>query len=154
MTSLARFAVLGFVVAGIGIATAEAGFADGIDPNSLVRYGEDHGVSYEDWVSTDPVSSATIKKIEGGKVTYVTITQTATGTYSTDGMESAHIQYPGVTKPDNSRNRFSFSSWSNGHWSRISTYNGNSYVSVSTYKTHRGQTRTSTCISTASFWYC
>ena len=154
MTSLARFAVLGFVVAGFGIATAEAGFADGIDPNSLVRYGEDHGVSYEDWVSTDPVSTAVVKKIEAGRVSYVTITTTSTGTYSTDGIASPNVQYPGVNEDLGTGNWFYFSSWNNGRWNRFSTYNGNSYVSVSTYKRHNGSTRTSTCISTASYWYC
>ncbi|KKB76530.1 hypothetical protein VW35_17240 [Devosia soli] len=141
-----------FAVGLIGATTAPT-FADGIDPSGLVRYGEQNGVSYEDWVSTEPVSTVTVKKIEAGKVRYVTITQTATGTYSTDGFESAHVQYPGVTKPSNPRNEFTFSSWSHGSWHRISAYNGNSYVSVSTYKTHRGPARTATCVSTIS-WAC
>jgi hypothetical protein len=136
------------------LALASPASADGIDPDSLVRFGQEHGVSYEDWVSTDPVSSAVVKKIEGGKVSYVTITTTSTGTYSTDGFDSPHVQYPGVSDTDSSRTSFSFSSWNNGRWNRFSTYNGNSYVSVSTYKTHRDETRTSTCVSTASFWYC
>lgn len=128
--------------------------ADGFDPSNLLIIGEDKGVTYEDWVSTDPLDTHTVKKIEGGRVSYVTITRTATGTYSTDGLDSPHIQYPGVIEPANPRDRFSFSSWNNGSWTRIKTYSGNSYVSVSTYKTRRGETRTSTCISTASFWYC
>lgn len=129
-------------------------FADGFDPSNLVRFAEDQGVSYEDWVSTEALSTHQIKKIEGGRVSYVTITNTSTGTYSSDGIDSPHVQYPGVIEPTNPRNSFSFSSWSNGRWSRFSTYSGNSYVSVSTYKNRRGETRTSTCISTASFRYC
>ena len=128
--------------------------ADGIDPSKLVRFSDLEGVTHEDWVSTDPVSTAIVKKIEAGRVSYVTITTTATGTYSTDGIESPNVQYPGVYDDLNTRKWFSFSSWSNGSWNRFSTYNGNSYVSVSTYKRHNGTTRTSTCISTASFWYC
>lgn len=138
----------------IGAFLAAPTLADGIDPKGLVRFGDEQGVGYEDWVSTDPISTATVKKIEAGRITYVTITKTATGTYSTDGIESRNVQYPGVIEPDNPRNEFSFSSWSNGRWNRMSTYNGHSYVSVSTYKTRQGQTRTSTCVSTASFWYC
>lgn len=128
--------------------------ADGFDPGNLLIIGEDKGVAYEDWVSTDPIETHQVKKIEAGRVSYVTITRTATGTYSSDGIASPHVQYPGVIEPANPRNRFSFSSWNNGQWTRLKTYDGNSYVSVSTYKTHRGQTRTSACISTASFWYC
>lgn len=129
-------------------------FADGFAGDNLVRFGEDQGVTYDDWVSTDPVSTVTVKKIEGGRLSYVTVTKTATGTYSNDGIASPNVQYPGINERDNALNQFSFSSWSNGHWNRMRTYNGNSYVSVTTYKTHRGQTRTSTCISTASFYYC
>ena len=128
--------------------------ADGFDPSKLLILDEDNGVQYEDWVSTDPLDTQVIKKIEGGRVSYVTIKRTATGTYSSDGIDSPHVQYPGVVEPDNPRNRFSFSSWNNGSWTRLNTYSGNSYVSVSTYKTRRGETRTSTCISTASYWYC
>ena len=128
--------------------------ADGFDPSKLLILDEDNGVRYEDWVSTDPLDTQVIKKIEGGRVSYVTIKRTATGTYSSDGIESPHVQYPGVIEPENPRNRFSFSSWNNGSWTRLKTYSGNSYVSISTYKTHRGETRTSTCISTASIWYC
>jgi hypothetical protein len=128
--------------------------ADGFDPSKLLILDEDNGVRYEDWVSTDPLDTQVIKKIEGGRVSYVTIKRTATGTYSSDGIASPHVQYPGVIEPDNPRNNFSFSSWNNGQWTRLQTYSGNSYVSISTYKTHRGETRTSTCISTASYWYC
>lgn len=128
--------------------------ADGFDPSKLLILDEDNGVRYEDWVSTDPLDTQVIKKIEGGRVSYVTIKRTATGTYSSDGIESPHVQYPGVIEPENPRNRFSFSSWNNGSWTRLKTYSGNSYVSISTYKTRRGETRTSTCISTASYWYC
>lgn len=127
--------------------------ADGFDPSKLLILDEDSGVRYEDWVSTDPIDTQTIKKIEAGRVSYVTVTRTSTGTYSSDGIASPHVQYPGVIEP-NPLNEFSFSSWNNGRWSSFRTYSGNSYVSVSTYRTHRGQTRTSTCISTASFWYC
>jgi hypothetical protein len=127
-------------------------FADGFDPSNLVRFGDDPSVSYEDWVSTEALSTHQIKKIEGGRVSYVTITNTSTGTYSSDGIASPNVQYPGVTDPSNPRNSFSFSSWNNGRWSRISTYSGNSSVSISTYKSRRGET--STCVSTASFRYC
>jgi hypothetical protein len=148
-----RHAFFGLVAGALLLATASAR-ADGFDPDNLVRFGNAQGVTYEDWVSTDPIETHQIKKIEGGNVSYVTVVRTATGTYSTDGFASPHVQYPGVNAPANPRNHFSFSSWNNGRWSSFSTYSGNSYVSVSTHKTHRGETRTSTCVSTASFWYC
>ena len=142
------------LLAGACVLSTNAVQADGFDPSNLVIFNEDSGVTHEDWVSTDPLETHTVKKIEGGRVSYVTITRTSTGTYSSDGIDSVNVQYPGIIVPDNPRNQFSFSSWNNGEWTRLKTYSGNSYVSISTYKTPRGETRTSTCISSARHWYC
>lgn len=58
-----------------------------------------------DWVaepsvSTEVISQSMVKKVGYGHTSYVTISRTATGTYSSDGMASPHIQYPGITKND------------------------------------------------------
>jgi hypothetical protein len=112
-------------------------FADempaGFDTSRLVKFdGRDYEVDYADWVSTDPLSSSTVKKIEGGKVTYVSITTTATGTYSTDGLTSKHVLYPGIdvteVTPDR-RNWVRF--WTNGSWYRFSSRAGNSFLRLS-----------------------
>lgn len=152
MTLPAR--VLSALTAGALMLAAAPVRADGFDPGNLVRFGEAPGVTLEDWVSTDPLETHTVKKIEAGRVSYVSITHTSTGTYSSDGLASPNVQYPGVIEANNPRSGFSFSSWNDGQWTRLKTYSGNSYVSVSTYKTHRGETRTSTCVSTASFLHC
>lgn len=103
----------------------------GFDTSNLVKFDDRHyQVDYEPWVATEPQSTARVKKIEGGNVTYVDISTTATGTYSTDGLTSRHVQYPGISAEEVSRRSFSFSSWSNGRWVSFSTYRGNSYVSV------------------------
>jgi hypothetical protein len=138
----------------LSLATANADGYNGIDASKLLIFNEDLGVAHEDWVSTDPLETHAIKKIEGGRVSYVSVIRTATGTYSSDGIASPNVQYPGIIAPAKPRNQFSFSSWNNGQWTTMSTYNCDSYVSVSTYEPRRGETRTSTCISTASFWYC
>lgn len=94
----------------------------GIDAANLVKFeGRDYAVDYEDWVATEPLSTVRVKKIEAGKVSYVSITTTATGTYSTDAMFSSHVQYPGisVTRAEPDRNFFQY--WSNGRWSAFST---------------------------------
>lgn len=51
---------------------------------------------YEPWVSTDVVSQRTVRKIAFGETTFVTIATTPTGTYSSDGLASPHIRYPGI----------------------------------------------------------
>lgn len=101
----------------------------GVDAASLVKFKDrDYFVGYEDWVATDPLSTTRVKKVEAGKVSYVTITTTATGTYSTDAMFSDHVQYPGieVERADVGRNFFHY--WSNGRWSAFSTGNAGSFA--------------------------
>lgn len=111
-------------------------FADempaGFDTGKLVKFGDrEYDVSYADWVSTDPLSTAQVKKIEAGKVSYVSITTTATGTYSTDSLTSRHVLYPGIeVKEVGARDKF-FAFWSAGQWQGIATRNGNSFVYIS-----------------------
>ncbi len=68
-----------------------------INPDGLVIF-EEHGFRYtvEDWVSLEPTASHTVKKIGYGQVTRVGVATTATGTYSTDGLTSPHVSYPGI----------------------------------------------------------
>lgn len=102
--------------------------APGFDPNELVKFNErQYRVQHEDWVGTEPLSSVRVKKIEGGRVSHVTITTTATGTYSTDAMFSRHVRYAGIAV-DEQRvpNRFWF--WSKNGWSGFSSQVANSFV--------------------------
>ncbi|WEK03023.1 MAG: hypothetical protein P0Y65_12490 [Candidatus Devosia phytovorans] len=120
-------------IAAIGPGVVIETFADeaptvGIDPSKLVRYeGRKYIVDYDASVSTDPISTSQVKKIEGGRVSYVTITTTETGTYSSDAMFSNHVQYPGIdVQPVHSRNHFAY--WTNGHWSGFVTRAANSFI--------------------------
>lgn len=122
------------VLASIGPGVVLSVIADeapsGFDTSNLVRFDDrDYRVAYADWVSTDPLSSSTVKKIEGGKVTYVSITTTATGTYSTDGLTSRHVLYPGIEVDevtDEPRNWLSY--WTDGGWYSFSSRAGNSFI--------------------------
>jgi hypothetical protein len=100
-----------------------------IDPDNLVKFeGRDYVVDYDDWVATDPLSTVRVKKVEAGKVSYVTITTTATGTYSTDAMFSNHVQYPGISVERDSSDTYNrFSYWSRGKWFSFGTAYGDSF---------------------------
>ena len=145
----------GFVVKAFGDEFAAPGF----DPSQLVKFeGTNYLVENEDWVSTTPLSSTRVKKIEMGKVSYVDITTTATGTYSTDAMFSNHIQYPGISVerapwPHN-RNRNHFSFWSNGGWSSFNSKPGNSWFYLNTGAVTLSQLGDVVCIATASVRVC
>lgn len=114
-------------LAAIGPGMVFAAFADeyapgGVDAASLVKFeGRDYTVDYDSWIATDPLSTTRIKKVEAGRVSYVTITTTATGTYSTDAMFSNHVQYPGINVAPDGPSRNVFHYWNNGHWSAFST---------------------------------
>jgi hypothetical protein len=127
-------AICATALAAIGPGAVIDAFADegaiiGIDPSSLVRFEDrDYKVGYEDWVATDPLSTVRVKKVEAGRVSYVTITTTATGTYSTDAMFSRHVQYPGISVEDAEPIQTQFSYWTNGRWSAFRTSNAGSFT--------------------------
>jgi hypothetical protein len=50
----------------------------------------------EPWVSTDVQSRQIVRKIGYGRTEFVDIVTTSTGTYSSDGLASPHIRYPGI----------------------------------------------------------
>lgn len=124
-------------LAGIGPGLVTGAFADemsaGFDTDRLVKFdGRDYQVDYADWVSTDPLSTATVKKIEAGKVTYVSITTTTTGTYSTDGLTSRHVLYPGIDVTEVTPAASNWVSyWTRSGWYGFSSQAGNSFVRLS-----------------------
>lgn len=100
----------------------------GVDASKLVKFEDrDYIVDYEDWVTTDPLSTIRVKKVEAGKVSYVSITTTASGTYSTDAMFSNHVQYPGISVEAAEPDRNFFSYWTNGRWSAFHTGTAGSF---------------------------
>ncbi|MDB5612591.1 MAG: hypothetical protein JWQ22_244 [Devosia sp.] len=120
-------------LAAIGPGMVIEAFADesivGVDASKLVRYeNRDYLVDYDASVSTDALSTTRVKKVEAGKVSYVTITTTATGTYSSDAMFSKHVQYPGIDVQPVHYGPNHFSYWSNGGWSGFVTGSANSFI--------------------------
>ncbi|HEV7276859.1 MAG TPA: hypothetical protein VGN80_11275 [Devosiaceae bacterium] len=47
-------------------------------------------------VSTEVIRSSKVRKIGYGRTSFVTIAETASGTYSSDGLASPHVRYPGI----------------------------------------------------------
>lgn len=127
-------AVCATVISAIGPGMVLEALADefapsGVDAASLVKFeGHDYVVDYDDWVATDPLTAVRVKKVEAGKVSYVTITTTASGTYSTDAMFSNHVQYPGISVTDAEPGRNFFRYWTNGRWSSFSTGTAGSFI--------------------------
>lgn len=155
--SLGAFTATALAAIGPGAvfsAVADEFLPTGIDPDSLVRF-EDRlfDVQHEDWVSTDPLSTARVKKVEAGKVSYVTITTTATGAYSTDAMFSRHVKYPGISVEEVTP-RPRFSTWSDGHWFAIHVPVANSFFYYEAGDISLADWGSDACVSGANFIIC
>jgi len=130
-------AVCATAIAAIGPGYVVDAFADempaGFDTDKLVKFDDrTYEVEYADWVSTDPLSSITVKKIEAGRVSHVSITTTATGTYSTDGLTSKHVLYPGIDVTSVGRGTGTYVRfWTNGDWYSFRSRAGNSFIRLS-----------------------
>lgn len=132
-------AICATAIAAIGPGITIEAFADeaaaGFDPSKLVKYeNRAYSVDYDASVATDPLSTRQIRKVEGGRVSHVTITTTASGTYSSDAMFSRHVQYPGisVTALEAGSNQFAY--WSRGQWSGFVSRGANSFVYASRWR--------------------
>jgi hypothetical protein len=71
-------------------------YGKALDVN-LARFdGEYFAIGTEPGVSLAPQSSVRIRKIGYGQTSFVSVFATPSGTYSTDGLHSPHIRYPGI----------------------------------------------------------
>ena len=117
-------------------ATIEGLFPDVIDPKMFKRYT----FTFDDSVSAEVERSRVVKKIAGGRTSEVTITTTPSGTYSTDGLLSPHIQYPGIDKKLKSggiRRNFWFAASGSSRYGHWTSYSNGSF----TYYSYRVSTR-------------
>ena len=102
------------------VATIEDLFGpDIIDSDAFRKYE----VVIDDTVSTDIVRKRTVSKIGYGRKSTVTVVTTPSGTYSTDGLLSPHVRYPGIeTKRKDSGSDFKFrfsQRTAGGYWSLV-----------------------------------
>ena len=71
--------------------------------------------SVEPSVSQDVLSTQVVRKIEAGKTSFVSVVTTPSGVYSSDGLDSPHVRYPGIHR-DESREFDAVAYLSNGGW--------------------------------------
>jgi hypothetical protein len=72
-------------------------FPKPFDASNLYRAkGKTYAVTAEEGYSLKPISQQIVRKIGYGKTKFVTISTTASGVYSSDGLVSPHIRYPGI----------------------------------------------------------
>ena len=82
----------------------------------------------EDSVSTDILSTETVRKIEAGRTSFVTVATTATGVYSSDGLSSRHVRYPGIHAENRQGGLLAI--LTGGGWAYISPVDAGSFLQV------------------------
>jgi len=69
-----------------------------VDVTHLLKIGDDdYNISAAPSVSLEPTGTVLVRKIGYGSETRVSINTTSSGTYSSDGLASPYVQYPGIT---------------------------------------------------------
>lgn len=96
------------------------------DPDKLMRW------SYyvQPGVSIEPVAETVVRKIAYGHTTFVRVMQTDSGVYSTDGLASPHIQYPGIIKEPKPSAKAGVWYWNDRHWVASAPLSAGSFVSI------------------------
>ena len=96
------------------------------DPDKLMKW------SYyvQPGVSIEPVKETVVRKIAFGRTTFVNVMQTASGVYSTDGLASPHIQYPGIIKEPKPAANAGVWYWHDRHWVASAPLSAGSFVSI------------------------
>jgi hypothetical protein len=90
------------------VATAiEDLFPDTVDPKIFRKYD----ITFDESISTDVSRTQVVTKIGGGRASEVTIVTTPSGTYSTDGVLSPNVRYPGIEKRSKG--------WGDGYWDSV-----------------------------------
>ncbi len=88
-------AVLATTVANGGVFEADD---QGAPLSKLITFNDvPYTVTYSDGVSQEALTSTIVRKVGYGHVTNVKIVTTESGTYSSDGLISPHVLYPGIT---------------------------------------------------------
>ncbi|WP_417580147.1 hypothetical protein [Pelagibacterium sp.] len=89
---------------GAGLASTSTARADGLVSSAppplstLVKFSDrQYEIAYAESVSLEPIASAIVRKVGFGHVWDVNIATTSSGTYSSDGLVSPHVLYPGIS---------------------------------------------------------
>lgn len=98
-----------------------------IDGSQFLKRDAD-GIT-EPWVQSEVLEEVTVRKIGYGRTEFVRIVTTATGTYSSDGLASPHIRYPGIHPSRGYVAAEPFLAlWDGGRWVAIGTAGADSFA--------------------------
>lgn len=98
-----RIGVAALLLLIAGLAATTTARADGIVSTAppplttLVKFNnQNYQIAHSPSVSLEPISATSVRKVGYGRVSEVNIATTSSGTYSSDGLVSPHVLYPGI----------------------------------------------------------
>lgn len=101
-----------------------------IDPSDFVRIDHFNGhISVADYVDKQVQTVSQVTKIGYGQIHQVNVTTTSTGTYSSDALLSANVQYPGVKlvpKPSEIESSLAYGN----HFNGLLVHTRKGYISI------------------------
>jgi hypothetical protein len=104
-------------------------FPPAFNPAGLVKPSYEYEVA--DTVSTEVLHRRQITKIAYGQKSVVTVITTPTGTYSSDGLSSPHVEYPGVTKTwVDDPELGTLAMWNGDEWEPLETIAADSFAVI------------------------
>ncbi len=112
--------------AGAPSSTAGGLFSPSFDPDDLVKFD----FMVEPGVSETLISTTTVRKIGFGRTRLIEIVTTPSGVYSSDGLASPHIRYPGIHKQWKGGRVGSIKIWTDAGWVTLDTIPAGSFVSL------------------------
>lgn len=109
---------------------------------------------YEPWVSTEVLSRQTVRKIAYGRTTFVQISTTASGTYSTDGLASPNFRYPGIHINPSFERSSSVAVWNGQDWSDLAGDTAKSFLNIIPFGGGALIQRNGGCVDVGEAVYC
>ena len=108
------------------LSTPDEVWPPAFNPDRLVKW------SYyvQPGVSVEPIRETVVRKIAYGRTTFVNVMETDSGVYSTDGLASPNIQYPGIVKETKPSANAGVWYWSGRHWVATAPLSAGSFASI------------------------
>lgn len=120
------------------------------NPDRLMRW------SYyvQPGVSIDPLKETVVRKIAFGRSSFVNVMQTESGVYSTDGLASPNIQYPGIVKQPRREAKAGVWFWGDNRWVAAAPFSAGSFAAITPLNGAVLPTEPGNCIAAGERVYC
>jgi len=105
-------------------------FPPAADPSRLLNWD----FAVEPGTSVEPIRESTVRKIAYGRTTFVQVMETESGVYSSDGLDSPNVQYPGIVKTPRPGTSPILWFWGDNKWASATAFNAGSFIAFTPFE--------------------